>query len=69
MSDNLRADMLLASEEHLHFLEIWPMAPVFEVGGVNIPRLFTYEFIQLLNNSWLAHALDEREPEVAEATV
>lgn len=44
-----------ANVQHLNFLEVWSQeVPPFEVAGVNIPGLFTYELIQLLNNGWLA---------------
>ncbi len=46
--------------QHLHFLETWSLdVPPFEVAGVNIPRLFTYELIQVLNNGWLAATMEQ----------
>lgn len=50
----------LANAQHLNFLEAWSRdVPPFEVAGVNIPGLFTYELIQLLNNGWLAATMEQ----------
>lgn len=50
--------------QHLQFLEHWSLdVPPFIVAGVNIPQLFTYELIQVLNNSWLQAQLPIAEQE------
>jgi len=59
MNDTLQAEMIEVMAQHLNFLEGWSNISPFEIAGVAVPRLFTYELIQVLNNAWLGHALTE----------